>query len=510
MSRMTPIAVGLALPLTFLSHAALADLTPSQVWSDWQSYMAGVGYQIEATETERGGDLTVSDVTLGFTAPEGAGSMEMSLGAIEFNQNGDGTVAIVLPDTMPIKITGEGRPGDAQTFDMTVTLTQAGHSLIASGSPQELTYVYDADSMTAVLDQVMMNGQGVENGTAKMNLAGTDINTTTTMTIGDLRGYDQSSTVASVSYSFEVETPEDGGQKADISGAISGLTVTGTGTLPTDMPEMTDMSAMLGAGFDISGNIAYQSGSSNFDVENPRDGSFKMQTSSQGGSLDVAVGSDGIAYGGGQQDLKMTVNVVGMPFPIEVAMADSAFNLAMPATKSDVSQDFAFGLTMGNFTMSDLLWGIFDAAGQLPRDPATVKLDLTGKAKVLVDFLNPEAAAGMPGAPGELEALNLNTLLVDAVGAKLEGSGQITMDGTGPSMVPGMGSPVGVLNFALAGGNGLIDKLVAMGFVPQEQAMGARMMMGMFAVPGDGPDTLKSKIEFTQDGQILANGQRIR
>jgi hypothetical protein len=36
------------------------------------------------------------------------------------------------------------------------------------------------------------------------------------------------------------------------------------------------------------------------------------------------------------------------------------------------------------------------------------------------------------------------------------------------------------------------------------------MMMGLFAVPGDAPDTLNSKIEFTQDGQILANGQRIK
>ena len=37
-------------------------------------------------------------------------------------------------------------------------------------------------------------------------------------------------------------------------------------------------------------------------------------------------------------------------------------------------------------------------------------------------------------------------------------------------------------------GTGEIDKLVAMGFVPEDQAMGARMMMGMFAQPGDGDD----------------------
>ena len=45
---------------------------------------------------------------------------------------------------------------------------------------------------------------------------------------------------------------------------------------------------------------------------------------------------------------------------------------------------------------------------------------------------------------------------------------------------------------------------------PEEQAAGARMMMGLFAVPGDGEDTLTSTIEVKGDGQILANGQRIK
>ena len=70
--------------------------------------------------------------------------------------------------------------------------------------------------------------------------------------------------------------------------------------------------------------------------------------------------------------------------------------------------------------------------------------------------------------------------------------------------------PSGVMNMMLTGGNGLLDTLVGMGLVPEEQAMGARMMMGLFAQPGDGPDTLVSTIEMKEDGSVLANGQRIR
>ena len=73
-----------------------------------------------------------------------------------------------------------------------------------------------------------------------------------------------------------------------------------------------------------------------------------------------------------------------------------------------------------------------------------------------------------------------------------------------------MPKPTGSLDLTLVGGNGLIDKLVAMGLLPEEQAMGARMMMGLFAVPGDGEDSLKSKLEINEDGHVLANGQRLK
>jgi len=62
----------------------------------------------------------------------------------------------------------------------------------------------------------------------------------------------------------------------------------------------------------------------------------------------------------------------------------------------------------------------------------------------------------------------------------------------------------------LTGGNTLLDTLVDMGLVPSEQAMGARMMLGVVARPGDGEDTLVSEIEVNEEGQIFANGQRIK
>ncbi|KZY37515.1 hypothetical protein A3731_41755 [Roseovarius sp. HI0049] len=112
--------------------------------------------------------------------------------------------------------------------------------------------------------------------------------------------------------------------------------------------------------------------------------------------------------------------------------------------------------------------------------------------------------------PGELNSLDLNSLTVSAAGAELTGDGSFTFDNSDMTTFEGMPAPTGSVNLMLVGGNALLDKLVAMGFVPEEQAAGARMMMGLFAVPGDGEDTLTSTIEVKGDGQVLANGQRIR
>jgi hypothetical protein len=70
----------------------------------------------------------------------------------------------------------------------------------------------------------------------------------------------------------------------------------------------------------------------------------------------------------------------------------------------------------------------------------------------------------------------------------------------------GMPMPLGEANVTVTGANALIDGLIATGLLAEEDAMGARMMMGMFMVPS-GDDTLTSKIEAKEGMQILVNGQ---
>jgi hypothetical protein len=510
MARIIPTSLAAALPLALFSQAALADLTPSETWGDWKQYMQSMGYTVEGTESMEGANLTVSDVRMVAPMPEGGGSFDMALDSVSFNQNSDGSVAVVMPEEMPMMLDIPASGDEGKPVKMTITYTQTGHSMTAAGTAQDITYTYDAATVGVTLDDLQVGPDTFGEENAKLVVTGTDMTSTTRMTVDTLRNYEQTGTLASLTYDVFINNPEDPNQ-LKLTGGLGSMTFEGGGAIPLMLTDASDMAAMLASGFDVTGNFSYTDGNSMMAVTDPENGNFSSTTSSTGGNLGIEMGAGGLSYSGGQQDVSVNVQADTMPFPVDFSMAESAFNLTVPVSKAEEPQDFAFGLTLGEFEMSDMIWSIFDSQNRLPRDPATIMLDLSGKARLLTDLLAPDAAAQMAGeAPGELESLTVNSLVVDAVGAKLEGSGDVTFDNSDMTSFNGMPKPVGEVNLMLAGGNALLDNLVAMGIVPQEQATGARMMMGLFAVPGDAPDTLTSKIEFTQEGQVLANGQRIK
>ncbi|MEM9639516.1 MAG: DUF2125 domain-containing protein, partial [Pseudomonadota bacterium] len=335
------------------------------------------------------------------------------------------------------------------------------------------------------------------------------VSATTQSSVGGKRVYDQRMQAAGVEYTIAFNDPEGDG-KVNLDGKVDGVSYTGESALPLALLDTGNMSALLAAGMTGEGRISYSGGSTNMSVAEDGADAFSSQTSSTGGVLDVFMSADGMRYSGDQNNLKVAITAQEFPVPIEFDMAKASFNLAMPVQKSETPDDFALGFSFNDFSMSDLLWGMFDPASQLPRDPATIALDLTGKARLLFDFLDPSAEmmSGNPNiTPAELDSVNINRLQIKAAGAELTGEGAFTFD----SETPGAGlKPEGSADLMLVGGNRLLDTLVKMGLLPEDQAMGARMMMGLLAVPGEAPDTLNSKIEINEQGHILANGQRIQ
>ena len=498
---------GAASIIALSASCGWADVTAQDVWSDWKSYLSGLGYAVTATESGSGGTLTVSDISLGMVVPDAQGEFSMTIPEIVLNENGDGTVSVTFPDEFPIRTNVQAE--DETPVEIVITYSHENHAMTVSGTPEDMTTDYSAAAASVTLASLVAEDEQIPASALNGSMTLTNYATTTRSVLGDIREYDQKFSAETLSYKIGFRDP-DSDDQGSFSGNLEQVAFEGDADIPLGSFDSQDMRAMLDAGFAFDG--AFTFGAGNSSMSGTGDGeSFAFESSSQGGVLGVALNAARIAYELSQTGMSMTVSSGEFPLPISISMAEAGFNLAIPVASSDEEQDFAFGLRLGEFTMPETLWGIFDPTAIIPRDPATFIVDLTGKARVLFDILDPEAAANLGNQPpGELNALTINELLVSAAGAEIVGTGDFTFDNTDLQSFDGMPAPSGKANLAIAGANGLIDRLIQMGIVGENDAMGARMMMGMLAVPGDAPDTLKSEIEINDQGHILANGQRIK
>ncbi|MCT8158487.1 DUF2125 domain-containing protein [Pseudoruegeria sp. SHC-113] len=500
MSRMMFTSAAVGAISVFSASAALADLTADDVWQQWRGYMERAGYEVTTGSTDaNGGTLTVQELMLSMDV-EGM-SVALTMPEITFRENGDGTVDIGFPASFPLNMQMEE---DGEEVVMAMTFTHENLGMTASGDPENTTYDMAADAFGFSLDSVQAEGETYED-VASATMQG--VAGQYALTAGEVMGYLSDLTADSLGYMVDFEEA-DGAIKLD--GTLTQLTSKSSGAMPSE-GDPEDMASFLAAGFSADATMGFAS--STYALEGSGEGeTFAMQGQSGAGDVDVTFSESGIGYGGALRDLSVAVSGSEIPLPsIDVSMGEYGFNLLMPVSKSDAPEAFAAAIRLVDFSVSDMIWGLFDPAGVLPRDPATVELDLSGKANWSVDIFDPEAEAAMTGdLPGELHELILNALQVKLAGADLTGTGAFTFDNADRQTFPGMPRPQGEVNLKLVGGNGLLDKLGQMGLLPEEQLMGARMMLGLFARPGDGADTLVSTIAVDENGGLFANGQQLR
>ncbi|SDC72665.1 DUF2125 domain-containing protein [Ruegeria marina] len=499
---------GAIIAYAIASQCAWADLTADQVWADWKAYLGGMGYEITGNESRSGDTLTISGMSMAMQIPEAEGALSVTLPEMSLTDQGDGTVRIGLPEEFPIgfMVTPEGEG----TVKGTVNYLNRNMSMVVSGAPEDMTYTYSADQVTVSLAALEADGEPMPEGALAAVLDMTGVAGTSQMKISAMREMVQGFTADGLSYALSFDDPESE-DAGTFNGSLSGISYAGSGTIPTDF-DADNFSNMLESGFAFDGTLSYTAG--NGTLNGTGDGeTVAFSSKSQGGKFRIAMDASHVVYDLSSEGAEISLVTQELPFPVDLAMARSGFKLDIPVQAGDAPQPFAFGMNLTDFTMSDMIWGMFDPAGGLPRDPATIALDVSGTARVFVDFLDPTVAETLEAtgaAPGELNTLKINQLLVSLVGAKLSGTGEFEFDNGDLESFDGMPAPSGVANLTLVGANALIDKLTAMGFISEDDAMGARMMMGMLAVPGDAPDTLNSTIEINEQGHIMANGQRIK
>ncbi|WP_417733761.1 DUF2125 domain-containing protein [Roseovarius sp.] len=508
MAVIRPLVVSATLvSAAFSGTAALADVTADQVWQDWKAYLGTFGYEVAGDEQKAGDTLAISNIAMSVTAPDMPSLVTLRMSRMELIENADGTVSVILPATTPIAMVSDVEPG--KTTTATMELAQRALKMTVSGTPEAMQYAYDADEVSLELTGLDIDGDAVEIGEARIAFANMR-GTSESIRNADLRDIRQQMAAGPVTYGLDFTDPDAGGHLS-LTGSLASAGFDGTVSLPSGI-DNTDMVASLDAGFRFDSAMTYENASVAYALEDSGD-TIEGTSASAGGSLRSVFGPEGLGYQAKGRDLDITVTSSDLPFPVTFGMARSGFDMKMPVAQGEEAQDFALAVELGDFTLSEVIWSLFDPAGQLPRDPATLAFDLTGKGRLFVDLLDPgqmENLADSGDAPGELQSLDLNSMTLRAAGATLTGDGGFVFDNSDLTSFDGIPAPEGAIDLKLIGGNGLLDTLIAMGFVPKDQAMVARMMVGMFAVVGEGEDTLNSRIEVNEQGHVLANGQRLR
>ncbi len=612
MTRLTQLYTTTALATLITTSAALADITPLQVWDDWQTLMDSTGVEARFEQSVSDGILTINNLTFTTKESESESDTVVKLGSLVFQEQGDGSVLVLLPTDAPIVMSSD----NAQ---ITINQSHKDLSLIVSGAPKDLTYTYKASELTLTLVEILEGGKKIDSLSANITLGGISGSTHSIDT--GLRRVVQELAIGSVSY------------KLDYSAVDEDTTLSSHGTL-TDLkggfdvaiPENQDtgtMQEVMEAGFAAKGDFEYSDITTSFAMKQRGDVTNAMLSTERGG-LDMVIGggednklemSQSIAFGptkthvdidiaskdkGGLMDLSVaqigagytvsfpdaykqgsfeemsfpealnaglaikfgfgydgidgafsvndgdksyvgsgtsatagidlfldrdvfrytadtgtteaTLTAPELPIgPLEFSVSEISSQWEVPLKVSNDPAPFSAHERMINMSISDNLWAVFDPDGLLPRGPLTYIVNVSGLGNWLIDPFDEEFQDENPDKPkGELHNLSLNELKLSGAGVSLTGSGAFTFNNDDLATSDGVPAPTGTMNLKLTGGNALIDTLIEMGLLPADEAMGVRMALSLFTVAGDGDDRLISDLEITQEGQVLANGKRLK
>ncbi|TJZ92176.1 DUF2125 domain-containing protein [Paracoccus gahaiensis] len=538
MSR--PLATS-ALALILGAGPLLADVTPNEVWQNLRDGYEQMGYQVQVGSEEGSGDqLSLSDVVL-TAEDETASDMTLTIPRIDLAATGDGAVRSVVEGRMVLQMRDTLPEGEE--VGITLTLDAPGNQTLSSGSADEMQHSFvmptlvlegrtldDSDEVpvTATLTNVegtQTNATAADGSAAQTYLGSADMLEMQISATGpaagtdpDMPSEDMPSDDAAPEAEGEATAPTDTAatDSFDATFRISDLTLEGEGTSPAgDLNFGNQPAAALEAGFSGAGRFAMGAIAGSFTSATTggegEDATASGEFAAASGALAVSMSAEGLTYEGSSTDMTTQLTSSGMPFPISYAAALNSFRLAMPVVASEEEQSFSLLYALEGLTLDDAIWQALDPEAALPRDPASLTIDLEGQTILSQNFMDPEFADGSqtgpdgePVMPYQPRSLSINDLSLDAIGASVQMSGDLTF-GDDPSQ------PVGTVTGLFSGIDTLLDSLATMGVVPQDQLMAPRMMMAMFARPVEGnPDQLQTEIEFREGGSIFANGQQIQ
>lgn len=481
-------ALCLALP------ANAQGITPDALWQKWQE--GGTDRQVTVKARSRtDAEMRLDGVTVTQTVEDG--TLTATLDHMVLRPAADGSVAITIAPDQKLRLSAIDDHG---TVTGRFALTGAGVTIAVTGDIAAPDYAFASEDFALALEDLISDGTAIP---AEATLAITSMRGTVegSGTPGDAPltvtfSGDQATTEVSYEDAATGTSVHSGSAQQDFDSSISfDAAPNGTET---------------GQGWTITGTATGGAGETR-----------SLQTSPQTGSMETRtqVGSSDIAFGFGPERADYDVQVTG----VEIALSSDQFPIppvtfrlprakaavSIPIAVSDAPQTARLGMMLKDLQIDEQIWALADPARSLPRTPAQLSLDLESDL-LLQDppvLPGPEDAAPVPGIlPQSLRIRDLSLALADATLDAVGGFDFPTPEG---ARVPDLNAPVGRLDLEGTGIMTLLQRLAAAGILDAQQAMGAQMMLGMFATAGDG-DQLTSRIVAEPGGGLVVNGNRMR
>ncbi|MFZ1468555.1 MAG: DUF2125 domain-containing protein [Paracoccaceae bacterium] len=490
-------APALVLLMGGTAHAAL---TADQVWQSWKdgATMGDVAITA-ATESNSGGVLTLNGVSI---APKGADAV-FSISDMTLTEENDGSVTIRPGATIGLDTTPSGNNAmkiGVQHDGLTITAREDGDALVYDFNANMLNVNFDAAIEGYAFDAD--KPAPITKTTGEISLQG--LNGSYSDAAGANRTFGLDLAATEFSYDFISDDP---GMESKSSGTSQtadfamGVDV----TLPTSI-SMTELESSAGfqqalqEGFAVAATFS-QGVTNGSSKEENQFFPFDMTMSSQPGKGTVVFNKDLFSMQSVGSGMQFNMNTASLPTPIEISMAEFSVNYVLPMLAT-APADFTVQTKISQLVLNDGVWGLFDPSAVLQREPFDLNIDVTGKSTMdVMGLIVASETGGNPPIPAP-EAVNINDISLKVAGAALDAVGAFTFDNS-----MGVPMPLGEATVNVSGANALIDGLIKIGLVQEQDAMGVRMMMGMFMVPGADADSLTTKIEAKEGFSILVNGQ---
>jgi hypothetical protein len=464
--------------------------------------VADSGRSISAERSENeGGNLRLHGVEVTETLPDGTLSLRLDQMLLR-PAGGDG-VAVVIESGRVLHLEADATDGDDDDVAATFDLGGEGLTLAVTGDIAAPDYAFASEAFLMSLTS-LTQGDTPLDASGALGFEGRT---------GTIKGTDPSA-----------GAPLEASFAAASSSMALDITDPATNTVAKSSASQSDLAAEISfdpgtsdKDWSVKGTMTGGSAKNSSVQTGPEIGTLETTGNQDKVALNFAADSSRASYDAKVEGAEFSVSSDQFPIPpVRFPLPEAVAAVSIPLSPSPDAQTARIGLKLSEFAVDDALWNLLDPGRALPRTAASLQIDLeadlmitdAGKAPP-VPQVGPGTAMPLP-MPGILPtALRINSLKLGFAEAEVDASGSFLVETRGTPPVPDLSQPVGSLDIAANGIMTLLQRLSAANLIDPQEAMGAQLMLNMFATVGEN-DSLTSRIVAEPGGGLVVNGNRMR